>query len=115
MQSVWQLTEYGCLFEREQSRLTHDGPIEGRSRREEQRDGERLAVALDAVVQRRCSVPRAGFDRTLAYEYGQVVGAEARGEGFNEWARCPSRITSPLSSARGKEYTRDLKPSDDDR
>jgi beta-glucosidase len=28
----------------------------------------------------------ASFDRTLAFQYGQVVGAEARGEGFNEWA-----------------------------
>jgi Glycosyl hydrolase family 3 N terminal domain/Fibronectin type III-like domain len=27
----------------------------------------------------------ASFDRTLAFEYGQVVGAEARGEGFNAW------------------------------
>jgi beta-glucosidase len=25
------------------------------------------------------------FNRGLAYAYGQVVGAEARGEGFNEW------------------------------
>ena len=28
----------------------------------------------------------ASFDRSLAFAYGQVVGAEARGEGFNEWA-----------------------------
>jgi beta-glucosidase len=27
----------------------------------------------------------ATFDRSLASAYGQVVGAEARGEGFNEW------------------------------
>jgi beta-glucosidase len=27
----------------------------------------------------------ATFDRALAYAYGQVVGSEARGEGFNEW------------------------------
>jgi beta-glucosidase len=27
----------------------------------------------------------AAFDRPLAAAYGQVVGAEARGEGFNEW------------------------------
>ena len=27
----------------------------------------------------------ATFDRTLAQAYGQVVGSEARGEGFNEW------------------------------
>ena len=27
----------------------------------------------------------ATFDRALAFAYGQVVGSEARGEGFNEW------------------------------
>jgi beta-glucosidase len=27
----------------------------------------------------------ATFDRALAFAYGQVVGAEARGKGFNEW------------------------------
>ena len=27
----------------------------------------------------------ATFDRALALAYGQVVGSEARGEGFNEW------------------------------
>ena len=27
----------------------------------------------------------ATFDRALARAYGQVVGSEARGEGFNEW------------------------------
>jgi beta-glucosidase len=27
----------------------------------------------------------ATFDRALAYAYGQVVGSEARGEGFSEW------------------------------
>src|SRR5689334_14248346 len=27
----------------------------------------------------------AAFDRSLAAAYGQVVGSEARGEGFNEW------------------------------
>ena len=27
----------------------------------------------------------ASFDRSLAYDYGQVAGSEARGEGFSEW------------------------------
>jgi beta-glucosidase len=36
----------------------------------------------------------ASFDRALALAYGQVVGSEARGEGFNEWLG-PAGSTRP--------------------
>ena len=49
----------------------------------------------------------ATFDRALAYAYGQVVGSEARGEGFNEWlgpggGHRPHAAGGPPAGGRGR-------------
>ena len=49
----------------------------------------------------------ATFDRALAYAYGQVVGSEARGEGFNEWlgpggGHRPHAAGRPPARGRGR-------------